>query len=302
MGDLVEKDQVSNERRPTPLPEQVRDVALTSTLSDSSVSVYRSLWISDLHLGTRACKADALLAFLQHQFTENLYLVGDIIDGWSRGGAWFWSPAQEAVVRTIAQWRREGVRVVFISGNHDETELGLVERLFSDLPVQSETVHSTLEGRRMLVTHGHQFDSSLSSASWVSLMGGQAYNLALRITDWYSRERLRLEQPWLTSYLKRPMTKTVGYLTATDLCEREIVRAVLDHRADGIICGHTHRVEQRLIDSIWYINDGDWVSNCTALVEHRDGTLGLLKWDSSTTIDGASDYDLSALTLSGAEL
>jgi UDP-2,3-diacylglucosamine pyrophosphatase LpxH len=269
---------------------------------DTNVGWYRSIWISDLHLGTRACKAHQLLSFLQNHQAENLYLVGDIIDGWSRGGAWYWSPAQDAVVREIALWRRRGARVVLLSGNHDETDRDLVEQLFGALPIESELVHSTLERRRMLVTHGHQFDSSLSSAGWVSMMGGQAYNLALRINDWYSRECLKLEQPRLSSYLKRPMTRTLGYLTATDLNEQSILQAVRSHRADGIICGHTHRVEQRLIDSIWYINDGDWVNSCTALVEHRDGTLGLLKWESANLPDTESDIRPSTLALNHATL
>ncbi len=239
---------------------------------------YRSIWISDLHLGTRACNAGALLDFLRCHNAERLYLVGDIVDGWNRGAFWYWNPAQQAIVEEIADWRRRGTEVLFLPGNHDETNLDLIESLFGSVSVQSEVVHSTAEGRRMLVLHGHQFDASLSSARWVSKMGGRAYTAALRINDWYIRERLRLDGRSWAAFLKGPFTKAVKYVSATYINEREVLRAVGKHHADGIICGHTHSVGQWLIGSIWYINDGDWIHNCTALAEDYDGTLRLVRW------------------------
>jgi len=244
----------------------------------ASASSFRSVWISDLHLGTRACKADALLNFLQRHIAESLYLVGDIVDGWNHGRAWYWSAAQDAVVREIANWRHHGARVVFLPGNHDEMNLDLVEFLFGPICIHSEIVHSTAEGRRLLVTHGHQFDDSLSSVSWLAKMGGQAYTLVLRINEWSVRERLNTDRGW-SAFLKRPVTKTVGYITATESDEREIVRIVRRQRADGIVCGHTHRPAQQHIGPILYLNDGDWVENCTALVEDYDGALRLLRWE-----------------------
>ncbi len=243
----------------------------------ASASSFRSVWISDLHLGTKACKADALLNFLQWHIAENLYLVGDIVDGWNHGRAWYWSGAQDAVVREIANWRHHGARVVFLPGNHDEMNLDLVEFLFGPICIHSEVVHSTAEGRRLLVTHGHQFDDSLSSVNWLSRIGGQAYTLALRINEWSIRERLNADRG-LSAYLKRPVTKAVDYITATESDEREIVRIVRRQRADGIVCGHTHRPGQQHIGPILYLNDGDWVENCTALVEDYDGALRLLRW------------------------
>jgi len=245
---------------------------------EASASPYRSVWISDVHLGTRACKAGALLNFLQCHIAENLYLVGDIVDGWSHGRAWYWSGAQDAVVREIANWRHRGARVVFLPGNHDEMNLDLVEFLFGPICTHPEVVHSTADGRRLLVIHGHQFDDSLSSASWVSRMGGQAYSLALRINEWSIRERLNAD--WrLSTLLKRPVTKAVDYITATESDEQEIVRIVRRRRADGIVCGHTHRPQQRQMGPVLYVNDGDWVENCTALVEDYSGALQLLRWE-----------------------
>ncbi|HKV54914.1 MAG TPA: UDP-2,3-diacylglucosamine diphosphatase [Candidatus Binataceae bacterium] len=239
---------------------------------------YRSIWISDLHLGTRACKADALLDFLRHHRAEYLYLVGDIVDGWNLGRSWYWNAQQNDAALEIVRWMREGARVVFIPGNHDEGNLDLVRLLFGEIAIQQELIHRTADGSRMLVTHGHQFDIVRRSANWLSMIGSQAYTVALRINEWHSRERFNLSERSLSGYLKRPVKKAVGLLAASDLDEQALLRAVMAKKADGIICGHTHRAEQRLIDSIWYLNDGDWVLNCTALAERADGTLRLLRW------------------------
>jgi UDP-2,3-diacylglucosamine pyrophosphatase LpxH len=251
---------------------------LKSAPDAGSIRYYRSIWISDFHLGTRSCKADALLDFLRSHQAETLYLVGDIVDGWNSGRSWYWSPAQNAVVREIVNWGRRGTRVVFLPGNHDRLNLELVENLCCPVAIQPELVHRTADGRRMLVIHGDQFDASLSSVNSLSRMGGQAYTLALRINDWYTRERFKPDRSSLRAYLKRPFTKAVSYLTTTYFNEQKVVQMVRRHRADGVICGHSHRVEQRLLGPIWYINDGDWVDNCTALVEHHDGLLHLIRW------------------------
>jgi UDP-2,3-diacylglucosamine pyrophosphatase LpxH len=244
----------------------------------AQIHSYRSIWISDLHLGTSACNAHALLDFLRSHDAERLYLVGDIVDGWTRGPSWYWDAIQESVVREIGAWRSRGTEVVFLPGNHDETNVDLVHSLFGKIAVKAELVHSTAEGRRMLVIHGHQFDGSLSSVPWLSKMGGRAYTVALKINDWSRREHLRPDAVSLGACLKRRITKAVNYLSATSIDEREILRAVRKWRADGVICGHTHRAEQRLIGPIWYLTEGDWIHNCTALVEHYDGILQFVKW------------------------
>jgi len=246
-------------------------------------NVYRSIWISDFHLGTRGCKASTLCSFLRSVKAENLYLVGDIVDAWSLGPSWYWSSAQSDVVTELAAWRRRGSRVVFVAGNHDE--ISLVESLLGLSPHRGQLIHVTASGSRLLVMHGHEFDSSLSSARWLSMMGGKAYSAALRINEWYCRERFRYTSAArsLAGYWKGPVRSAVRYLTTADIDELAVVEKARYHRADAIVCGHLHRTEQRLIGPIWYINDGDWVQNCTALAETYDGTLSLIRWEGDRT-------------------
>jgi UDP-2,3-diacylglucosamine pyrophosphatase LpxH len=240
---------------------------------------FRSIWISDLHLGTRRCRAGELLEFLNRHEADNLYLVGDIVDGWMSGPPWHWSREQGAVVQTITAWHRRGIRVVFLPGNHDEVSIDLAHALLGPLPVASELIHRTAGGRRMLVIHGHQFDGSLNPNRWMHMLGGQAYHHALRIDRWYSDQGLRREYSAVSPafYIKRRLAKAVRYLT--DFADRAVVQTARRHRADGVICGHTHYPEQRQIGPITYINDGDWVKSCTALVEEHSGVLRLLQRD-----------------------
>jgi UDP-2,3-diacylglucosamine pyrophosphatase LpxH len=238
----------------------------------------RSIWISDLHLGTLSCKAEELLAFLRQHEAENLYLVGDTVDGWVQGPAWYWSPAQGAVVQEIIAWHRRGVQVVLLLGNHDEPSTDLVQALFEPVSIVTELIHRTAEGRRMLVIHGHQFDGSLNPNRLLAKMGNQGYMAALRVDQWYDREYAKAgaRDGSLTAYLKVRVKKAVQYLT--DFSDRAVFEAARRFKADGVICGHIHRAEQRLIGPIWYINDGDWVKSCTALVEDRQGSLQLVRW------------------------
>lgn len=237
---------------------------------------YRSIWISDLHLGTRRCRARELLDFLDHYEAENLYLVGDIVDGWVMGPSWYWSREQGAVVEKIIAWHQRGVRVVFLPGNHDELSIDLAQALFGPVPIAPELIHRTAEGRRMLVIHGHQFDGSLNPNRWISILGAQAYHHALRIDRWYSEETgsTGRRETSLSSYFKRRVSKAIRYLT--DFTDRTVLQTARRHRVDGVICGHTHFPELRQIGPISYINEGDWVKSCTALVEDRDGILRLL--------------------------
>jgi UDP-2,3-diacylglucosamine pyrophosphatase LpxH len=234
----------------------------------------RSIWISDFHLGTRGCKADALLDFLRHHEAETLYLVGDIVDGWNAGPSWYWSAAQKAVVEEIAAWRRRGVLVEVLPGNHDD--VSLLEALFGIMPSRDQYVHLTAEGRRMLVLHGHQFDGSLASARlWKS---NHTYLKLQKLNRWYSPDLSEAADraSALSTYLKNRVRRAVEFFS--DFDDRPVLEAARHHRVDGVICGHVHRAEQRLVGSIWYINDGDWVHNCTALIEDHHGALSLRRW------------------------
>jgi UDP-2,3-diacylglucosamine pyrophosphatase LpxH len=252
---------------------------------------FRSIWISDVHLGTRRCRARELLEFLDLHQAEILYLVGDIVDGWVQGPPWHWSRDQGAVVRKIVDWHRSGVRVEFLPGNHDEISIDLAQALLGPLPIAPQLIHRTADGRRMLVIHGHQFDGSLNPNRLMYMLGTQAYHQALRVDRWYSEhpdERPRGE-PSPSSYFKRRLEKAIRYVT--DFGDRVVVQTARRHRVDGVICGHTHLPQRRMIGPIGYINDGDWVRSCTALVEDYDGTLRLLQRASGrggwTELDGA---------------
>jgi len=244
-------------------------------------SYYRTIWISDVHLGTRACKASSLLDFLRRNIAETLYLVGDIVDGWNCGPSWHWSSAQQELVDEIVRWRRGGVNVVFLPGNHDEGKLGLVEELFGRILSLSSLIHRTADGSRMLVIHGHQFDGSLNLNRLLPMIGTSAYARAQRIHDWYNRhtEQGPDEGRSLSDYFRQPARRAIEFLT--DFRDRAVLAAARDHKADGVICGHIHRSDHRLIGNILYVNDGDWVHNRTAVVEERDGTLQVLRWSPS---------------------
>jgi UDP-2,3-diacylglucosamine pyrophosphatase LpxH len=244
-------------------------------------SYYRTIWISDVHLGTRACKADSLLDFLRHHIAETLYLVGDIVDGWNWGPSWHWSPAQQEVVNEVRQWRRGGVNVVFLPGNHDEPKIGLVEELFGPIPATSSLIHTTIDGARMLVIHGHQFDGSLNPNRLLPIIGSRVYARGQRIHDWYNRrsEAGNDEGRWLSDYFRNPARKAIEFLT--DFRDRAVLAAARDHKADGVICGHIHRSDHRAIGNVLYVNDGDWVLNRTALVEEQDGALRIIRWAGS---------------------
>jgi UDP-2,3-diacylglucosamine pyrophosphatase LpxH len=254
------------------------------TASDysSPLRTCRSIWLSDFHLGTRGCKAGALLDFLRNHEAENLYLVGDIVDGWKAGPSWYWSAAQKCVVDEIRSWRRRGTRVEILPGNHDD--FSLLEALFGLLPSVDEFIHRTAEGRRMLVIHGHQFDGSLASARlWKA---SRAYTMALKINRWYNQELYERGDStgWLSASLKYRIKRSVEYFS--DFNDRPVLEAARRHRVDGVICGHVHRAEQRLIGPIWYINDGDWVHSRTALIEDYHGALQLLRWDDARQVAG----------------
>jgi UDP-2,3-diacylglucosamine pyrophosphatase LpxH len=266
-------------------------IEANSYSSQLTLKACRTIWLSDFHLGTRGCKAAALLDFLQNHTAESLYLVGDIVDSWKAGPSWYWSAAQKGVVEEIAAWRRRGTRVEIIPGNHDD--FSLLDALFGITPKCDELIHRTLEGRRMLVIHGHQFDGSLAGARlWKS---GQAYSMALRINHWYSRGLdARCDRASsLSTYLKYRVKRAVEYFS--DFDDRPVLEAARRCRVDGVICGHVHRAEQRLVGPIWYINDGDWVHSRTALIEDHDGALRLLRWDaaegSAETAEAAPQSD-----------
>ena len=238
---------------------------------------YRTVWISDVHLRTRGCNAELLLDFLRAIECDTLYLVGDIVDGWRLSKGWYWPDAHNEVVRRILKLAHRGTRVVFIAGNHDEMLRPYAGMSFGGVEIALNAVHTTADGRRLLITHGDEFDSVVLYARWLAFLGDQAYTLLLRSNVVLNRIRRRLGLPYwsLSAYLKKRVKNAVQFIGAF---EEAVAHAARDRQVDGVVCGHIHSAEIRQIGDITYHNDGDWVESCTALVEDRSGAIAILDW------------------------
>jgi UDP-2,3-diacylglucosamine pyrophosphatase LpxH len=240
---------------------------------------YRSIFISDLHLGTRGCRSDFLADFLRRNSSDYLYLVGDVIDGWRLRKSWYWDEMHDEVLRLILSHARAGTEVTYIPGNHDEMfrawlPLGLE---IGGIRLRPEATHVTATGMRLLVLHGDEFDSVVRYAKFLALLGDGAYTTALVLNRWFNAWRRRLGYPYwsLSAWLKRQVKEAVK---AIDRFEMALATEARRRGYEGVVCGHIHHAEMREVNGVLYINDGDWVESCTALVEHHDGRLELLDW------------------------
>jgi UDP-2,3-diacylglucosamine pyrophosphatase LpxH len=235
----------------------------------------RTVWISDLHLGTPGCQAKALLDFLRDVQCETLYLVGDIIDGWQLRRSWYWPQSHNDVVQKLLRKVRKGTRVVFVPGNHDEFARHFVTHSFGGIEVVDDCMHVTADGRKLWITHGDLFDGVIQCAKWLAYVGDAAYEFTLKVNRWFNRARARLGLPYwsLSKYLKHKVKRAVSYI---DDFEAAVAREARKRGADGVVCGHIHHAEMREIDGTLYCNDGDWVESLTALVEHHDGRLEII--------------------------
>jgi len=245
---------------------------------DGSIS-YRTIFISDIHLGTRGCRADFLADFLRRVSCRNLLLAGDIIDGWRLRRSWYWDEAHDEVLRLIVGHARAGAAVTYIPGNHDEMfrawlPLGLE---ICGIRLCQEAEHVTADGKRLLVIHGDEFDSVVRYAKFLALLGDWAYTAALMVNRWFNALRRRLGYPYwsLSAWLKLQVKEAVK---AIDRFEAAVTLAARRRGFDGVVCGHIHHAEIRDVQGMLYLNDGDWVESCTALVEHHDGRLELIDW------------------------
>ena len=240
-------------------------------------SRYRAVWISDLHLGTPGCQADALLDFLKHVECDHLFLVGDIIDGWQLRRSWYWPQAHNDVVQKLLRKARKGTRVIFIPGNHDEFARRYVGHNFGGIDVAEEWIHETADGRKLWVMHGDLFDGVIQCAKWLAHVGDTLYEFTLKLNRYLNTMRARLGLPYwsLSKYLKLKVKRAVSYVGDF---ENAVAREARRRGVHGVVCGHIHHAEMRDIDGILYANDGDWVESLTALVEHADGHLEILDW------------------------
>jgi UDP-2,3-diacylglucosamine pyrophosphatase LpxH len=244
--------------------------------SEASMRV-RTVWISDLHLGTPGCQAEALLDFLKHVESETLFLVGDIIDGWQLRRSWYWPQAHNDVVQKLLRKARKGTRVIFVPGNHDEFARKYLDHNFGGIDVADEWIHVTADGRLFWVTHGDLFDGVIQCAKWLALVGDRLYEFTLKLNRSLNSLRARLGLPYwsLSKYLKRKVKRAVSYVSNF---ETALAREAHRRGVHGVVCGHIHHAELREIGGVIYANDGDWVESLTALVEHADGHLEILDW------------------------
>jgi UDP-2,3-diacylglucosamine pyrophosphatase LpxH len=254
------------------------------------VNRYRTIWISDVHLGTRGCKAEFLLDFLRHNESQYLFLVGDIVDGWRLRKSWYWAQSHNDVIQKVLRKARKGTRVVYIPGNHDEWLRDYTEIQLGGVLLLPEAIHVTADGRRLLVLHGDAFDGVVRYARWLALLGDRAYDWALRLNTVFNLIRRRLGYPYwsLSAYLKFKVKNAVKFVS--DFAEA-IVAEAERRGVDGIVCGHIHQAEIRDIGGVLYCNDGDWVESCTALVEHFDGRLEIIRWMEARDLSQVTDAD-----------
>ena len=238
---------------------------------------YRSIFISDIHLGFRGCRAEFLLDFLHNTESEYLYLVGDIIDVWEMKNRLFWPQTHNNVIRTILGKAKRGTKVVYIPGNHDEVLRDFIDMDFGNVAIRRDAVHVTATGKRFLVLHGDEFDSVMQCSRWLAKLGSRVYDWLLYLNRWLNVFRRKLGFPYwsLAAFLKHKAKSAVQFISDF---EQAVARETRRRNADGVVCGHIHRAEITTLNGVLYCNDGDWVESCTALIEKHDGSLELLHW------------------------
>jgi UDP-2,3-diacylglucosamine pyrophosphatase LpxH len=238
---------------------------------------YRSIFISDLHLGSRGARAEAVEDFLKHHASENLFLVGDIIDFWALSRGVYFPTSHQNVLRKIMKRAKQGTRVTYIVGNHDDVVRGFIPVEFGEIEVCNETIYESADGKKYLIIHGDQFDQVVKYAKWLAFLGDIGYEILLksnRIVNKF-RSMFGLGYWSLAAYMKKTVKGAVNFIGNY---EQAVVRAARDHKVNGVVCGHIHSAAMSQFDDILYLNTGDFVESCTAIVEHMDGTMELIHW------------------------
>ena len=238
---------------------------------------FRTLFISDVHLGARGCQADRLLDFLRYHDADTIYLVGDIVDGWQLKSGWYWPQQHNDVVQKLLRKARKGARIVYVPGNHDEFLRDYYGTHFGGIEVTETAIHEAADGRRYLVVHGDVFDMVVKHARWLALLGDTAYDLAILINRYFNAIRRRLGFSYwsLSQWAKHKVKNAINYIGAF---EQTLAAEAQRHHVDGVICGHIHHAVIHDDFGIRYVNCGDWVESCTAVAEHADGHLEIISW------------------------
>ncbi len=239
---------------------------------------YRTVWISDVHLGTRSCKADYLLDFLDSVQCDYLYLVGDIVDFLAMQKGFYWPQVHNDVIRAILGKAKHGTRVVLVPGNHDELMRSYQGEVFGNIDIQRTVIHETHLGKRLLVIHGDEFDGMLKCPKITEWAGAVSYELLLFLNRIYNGVRCRMGKDYwsLSSYIKSRINSANRHIAAYENVVADYARKC---GVDGVVCGHIHQPRLKQIGDIMYCNDGDWVEHCTALVESPEGHISLVYWD-----------------------
>jgi UDP-2,3-diacylglucosamine pyrophosphatase LpxH len=242
---------------------------------------YRTIAISDVHLGTKDCKADQLVNFLKNNACENLYLVGDIIDGWKmQQNRMRWKQSHTNVVRSILGHAKRGTKVIYIAGNHDEFLRSLIplNLTFGMIEIHNQYEHVGINGKHYLLVHGDLFDGITRLAPWLSFLGDRAYDIVLSLNSKFNWVRRKLGFGYwsLSKYLKARVKRAVDFMFQF---EKNLSAYCRKRGFDGVICGHIHKAEIKIIEGTQYMNTGDWVESLTALVEHWDGSWEIIIWD-----------------------
>ncbi|MBV2147086.1 UDP-2,3-diacylglucosamine diphosphatase [Sphingobium sp. AS12] len=238
---------------------------------------FRTIWISDIHLGTRGCNAAMLIDFLDNVDSDTIYLVGDIIDGWRLKKRFYWPASHNDVVWRLMKRAKRGTRVVYIPGNHDEMFRQFTGMNFGGVEIRRKAIHTTADGRKLLVLHGDEFDTIMLAHRWLAFVGDAAYTTLMRLNVVVNAVRQRMGLPYwsLSKMAKHKVKNAVSFISQFE----EVVAHEAGARGvDGVVCGHIHNAEMREIGGVAYYNDGDWVEGCTALVEHECGRMEVLHW------------------------
>jgi UDP-2,3-diacylglucosamine pyrophosphatase LpxH len=253
---------------------------------------YRTIWLSDIHLGLKASRTEYLYDFLQHTESEYLYLVGDIIDLWKAKRGWHWPEINNKIVRLIMDKARRGTRVVYVPGNHDEFFRDYIDLYFAGIHITPRAEHVTEDGTRLLILHGDEFDAVTLNNKWVAKLGSEAYDMLIVLNHWFNWARRKLGFGYwsLSKHIKHKVKEAVSYIGNF---EEAVVHAARQHGADGVVCGHIHHAIITDYEEIRYANCGDWVESCTALAEEDDGSLRLIHWveESAELIDARQTYE-----------
>jgi len=241
----------------------------------------RTLFISDVHLGTRGCQAERLLEFLKVYEADTIYLVGDIIDGWRLRRSWHWPQSHNDVVQKLLRKARKGTKIIYIAGNHDEVMRDFQGVHFGGIVVADRWTHETADGHRLLIIHGDQFDAVVHNIRWLAYCGDYAYDFAMAVNRIVSRVRRLFRMPYwsFSAWAKVKVKQAVSFISAF---QEILVEEARKGELNGVVCGHIHHAAIERVDGIDYINTGDWVESCTAVVEHFDGRLEILHWPQVT--------------------